>query len=738
MNENFHTIHNPYIVGNPIKDKNMFFGREDDFTFIRQKVTGATGGGILVLCGSRRSGKTSILFQIMNGRLGNEFLPVLIDMQAMAVDNDLDFLLKLGKGITDAIGDDNISLEEDFINHCDEGALNAFEHLIVKINKQLGDKKLVLLFDEYEIFESHIAKSMISTDVLHLFANWIEHKEGVFIVFTGSDKLEERTAEYWNHFLGKALHRRVSFLSRRDTLRLIEQPVRDVIRYEEGLPELIYALTAGHPFYTQVFCQALIDHLNEVQEYDLTSKDLQGVIDQIIENPLPQMIFSWNSLDNLEKLTLSVIGELNRDARTPVEAKDILAFAKNERIGFNINHNALNETLEKLFHHDMLSKDSGRDVYSFKMDLWRRWTARMHSIWKVIDEIKSGEGKPSRGLRRRGKRRAPALLAAGALVTIIAIASYIIGDRFPGREDQTQRIPVDTMDSTRVTIHTIPSGADVFFGEKRTGKSPIDGRLVPVDATPLRIELVGYKAHVETLDLRKDEPFQTSVTLVEQTGSLTVTSTPSGARIYLGIKADSEGKPTDLVTPATLKELSVNHLYWVTAKLPGYDQKKQPGVQVLEDLTSDIHLNLVRSADQIQIDTQPKGATITIDDRVVGETPDFLTLEHGVYRLVLNKAGYEPIEREIRIPTADNMIRVTLTRLTPGTLIITVNPWASIYVDGELKEEQGIRWESPPLEPGVYTVVLRNPHYEPLTEAIEILSDSRTERNYDLTKKRAP
>ena len=58
------------------------------------------------------------------------------------------------------------------------------------------------------------------------------------------------------------------------------------MQYEEGLPGKIYSLTAGQPFYTQVFCQALVDHLNEIREHTLTGRDLQDVIDQIIENAL--------------------------------------------------------------------------------------------------------------------------------------------------------------------------------------------------------------------------------------------------------------------------------------------------------------------------------------------------------------------------------------------------------------------------------------------------------------------
>jgi hypothetical protein len=87
----FTPIPNPYIVGNPIRTPEMFFGREDDFQFARQKLTRERAGLALVFCGERRSGKTSMLFQILNGRLGPAFLPVLVDMQyfaAIARDHD--------------------------------------------------------------------------------------------------------------------------------------------------------------------------------------------------------------------------------------------------------------------------------------------------------------------------------------------------------------------------------------------------------------------------------------------------------------------------------------------------------------------------------------------------------------------------------------------------------------------------------------------------------------------------
>ena len=94
----FKPIQNPYIVGNPIKSEKMFYGRDDDFQFIKTKLEDGKKSYIIVLCGERRSGKTSILFQILSGRLGENFIPVLVDMQTMAgLKNELEFFEKFAQ-----------------------------------------------------------------------------------------------------------------------------------------------------------------------------------------------------------------------------------------------------------------------------------------------------------------------------------------------------------------------------------------------------------------------------------------------------------------------------------------------------------------------------------------------------------------------------------------------------------------------------------------------------------------
>ncbi len=45
----------PYIVGNPIRDRSMFFGRQEELRFLHDRLE-TSGREMVVLCGGRRSG----------------------------------------------------------------------------------------------------------------------------------------------------------------------------------------------------------------------------------------------------------------------------------------------------------------------------------------------------------------------------------------------------------------------------------------------------------------------------------------------------------------------------------------------------------------------------------------------------------------------------------------------------------------------------------------------------------
>ena len=52
---------NPYIAGSIVTGEEMFFGRQDVFSFVRRHLTGLHRDSPVVLYGQRRTGKTSVL-----------------------------------------------------------------------------------------------------------------------------------------------------------------------------------------------------------------------------------------------------------------------------------------------------------------------------------------------------------------------------------------------------------------------------------------------------------------------------------------------------------------------------------------------------------------------------------------------------------------------------------------------------------------------------------------------------
>jgi len=102
---------------------------------------------------------------------------------------------------------------------------------------------------------------------------------------------------------------------------------------------------------------------------------------------------------------------------------------------------------------------------------------------------------------------------------------------------------------------------------------------------------------------------------------------------------------------------------------------------------------------------------------------------------VLRRAGYEPVSRKISIAAPSRTIRETLTKLQPGVLVLTILPYADIYLNGTLVRSEQSRYEKR-LDPGRYTVELRNPLLKDSTLVIDIESREIEERFIDLKEGR--
>ncbi len=391
---------NPYIVGNPIRTPAMFFGREDDFNYLKTKLEGAAQGGIvLVLFGERRAGKSSILYQVLNGRLGDNFIPVFIDLQEMVVSNEHEFFGRIARLIAEAVAQaDDPSISDHSFNTRElktfrfsdftKNAYHLFLDFLNKMLSEIGERRLILLIDEYELLETKVEDKKLSKEIFTFFASLIDNQERLSFVFTGSRRLEERDRRYWRDFLRHSLFRKVSFLSERDTKRLIHEPVKDKLVFGRGVEDAIYRLTSGQPFYTQYICQAIVDYLNENKRNYFLKSDLKQVIDEIVDNPLPQMIYFWDGFGDDEKLVMSLLAESLSDPNSSVTAGHIAKSIQQENYPVRLSTDTIRLILEELARVDVLKK-VGDETFCFRIDLLRIWIKKSHSIWRVVREVRT-------------------------------------------------------------------------------------------------------------------------------------------------------------------------------------------------------------------------------------------------------------------------------------------------------------------------------------------------------------
>jgi hypothetical protein len=137
-----------------------------------------------------------------------------------------------------------------------------------------------------------------------------------------------------------------------------------------------------------VICQNLLDHLNEVKRRTIDVRDVSAIVDGIVDNPLPQMIYFWDSLPFEEKLALSLMAETIDDESSWASAERLVADAIARGVSVPSDIAGVQTALERLFEKELLAKSADR-TFQYRIDLLRHWIRRTHSIWQVVKEARS-------------------------------------------------------------------------------------------------------------------------------------------------------------------------------------------------------------------------------------------------------------------------------------------------------------------------------------------------------------
>ncbi|MGC1123136.1 MAG: ATP-binding protein [Candidatus Methanofastidiosia archaeon] len=381
---------NPYVAGSPLRSGEMFFGRTDVFDYLSTRLKSGPGVAI-VLYGQRRTGKTSVLFRIKEGRLGSEFIPIFIDIQAIPSKNDRQLLCKVAGCMIEALGDYELESsleslqcmkkfreEDKWINNDPYSTFDSFLESCLQLS---GEKCLLVMFDEYDRLAAMIRDKNELLEITGYFRNWMQMKKGFSFIFAGTHELE-KLESYWSLLFNGALYRKISALEKEDALALMKRPVRGLVRYSTEAREEILHLTSCNPWLLQLMLQCLVDHVNIKRNYRITSEDIEFVVSDLIKNSPPHFTNLWEDSQDLEKVVLSAAAGFPLES-IEISREEILT----ELAQTGLGDKEAKEILEELVRKDILERSRTGNTYFFGLELYRHWIAYHHPFSRIKEGL---------------------------------------------------------------------------------------------------------------------------------------------------------------------------------------------------------------------------------------------------------------------------------------------------------------------------------------------------------------
>ena len=329
----FETIPNPYeklANGGPVTDRSMFYGRNEFIDRITEAII-STDSKQVVIYGQKRSGKSSVLYHLKKSlentqkafcisfSLGEIFENIssttFFHKILFTIEEELEGLSFEGIEVPD-FKCPSFSEIKDAPNPAD-----IFRKYIRNFKRTCQntpnwqDKKLVIMIDEFTYLYTAIKDGKVSDAIMKQWKAITQNEDATFSsVLVGQDVFPLFKSEFPNEF-GITQDERLTYLSKRDALKLIEEPVwnkkSNKSRYLENAAEKIIEYTSCNPYYIQIFCARLIKEMNDKKFIEATRNDIKPIADSFL--------FGGQALTNDKFDNLLNAGEKHDIQRIPQE-----------------------------------------------------------------------------------------------------------------------------------------------------------------------------------------------------------------------------------------------------------------------------------------------------------------------------------------------------------------------------------------------------------------------------------
>lgn len=372
---------NPYIAGSPITGTDMFYGREDVFAFIRRNLIGLHRDTPVVLYGQRRTGKTSVLYQL-HRHLDPGYRCIFIDLHGISLDGMGNLLAGIANSISRSLRRDHqLTVEVPERAAFLAEPRSGFEVFLDRVWSAMGEGRLVLMIDEAIRLDEEVKAGRLDREVFNYLRHLMQHYPSLSFIFSLGSGLEEMKKDYAFLF-SVALYHRITFLETAAADKLITWPARDHYLVEPEAVSKILQLTSGHPYYTQLVCHCVFDLWSRDPKPVIDVPDVDAVLAEAIELGSANLTFVWEDSTSEEQALMAAMAAAMGDGARPVTLD--FARAAWSRVNVVLPEREAARALRSLAGREVLA---GSQTYAFTVDLQRLWLDKHRRLDWVKDEL---------------------------------------------------------------------------------------------------------------------------------------------------------------------------------------------------------------------------------------------------------------------------------------------------------------------------------------------------------------
>ena len=318
-----------------------------------------------------------------NAAVPGDHIPVMIDMQGISYKITIQsFLYSVAVAIARAMKKHHLTVT---VPRPDDFASNPTQDFFVfldSLEEKLGERKLILLIDEFEVLEDQVKKGNLEPEIFEYLRDILQHRQNINFLFSGSHQIIEHTRSYSSTFFNIARHYKLNRLNKEGADALIQEPVAGFLEYEPLNIEKIHQLTNDQPYLIHLMCRAIVDYCNEKHKTYVTINDVNIVLDEVMQTIHYYFNWLWDQVSPQERVILSALAEGGREDGHWLALDEVIELYQRFHIPFKREY--LLDDLRKLIDFDVVEnlasdpRDTVLDSSRFRIPvgLIRRWLLR--------------------------------------------------------------------------------------------------------------------------------------------------------------------------------------------------------------------------------------------------------------------------------------------------------------------------------------------------------------------------